>query len=118
MEDREKVTELYMHNFILRDLNFWDPNSRLGDIQLMELTSWLTHEEARVEEVKKVMTEEEKEPLYIRVELISLKAVINNHNLIASDPSLAHRYITTEEQGINNFDDTFRMLGIEGLQAC
>jgi len=35
-------------------------------MQLMELASWLTHEETRVEEVKRVMTKEENEPLYIR----------------------------------------------------
>jgi len=51
-----------MHNFILTYLNFWDPNSRLGYMQLMALTSWLNHEEARAKKVKKVMKKEEKEP--------------------------------------------------------
>jgi len=42
----------------------------------MALASWVTHEETRVEEVKKVMEREEKEPLYTSVELVSPKVVI------------------------------------------
>jgi len=118
MEDKAKVVEFYMHNFILTYLNFCDPNSILGDMQLMALTSWLTHEEERVEEMKKVMTIEEKEPLYIKVELVSPKVFINNHNLMAFDPSLAPRYIANQEKSIIHFEDTFRMSGIESLQAC
>jgi len=102
MEDREKVVEFYMHNFILTDLNLWNPNSKLGDMQLMELASWLTHEEARAKEVKKVMTKEEKEPLYIKVELVIPKVVIRNHNLIAFYPSLEPRYIATYCSRCNN----------------
>jgi len=34
----------------------------------MALASWMTHEETRAEEVKKIMAKEEKEPLYIRAE--------------------------------------------------
>ena len=49
MEDREKLVDFYMQNLILTYFNFWDPNSRLGYMQLMALPSWLTHEEARVE---------------------------------------------------------------------
>ena len=59
----------------------------------MALASLLTHEEKRVEEVKIVMTKEEKEPLYIIVELVSPKATINNHNLISLDPELTPRYM-------------------------
>ena len=46
-EDRAKMAEFYMHNMILIDLNFWDPNSRFGDMQLMALASLLTREETR-----------------------------------------------------------------------
>jgi len=31
----------------------------------MALASWMTHEEARAKEVKRVMAKEENEPLYI-----------------------------------------------------
>lgn len=60
------MVEFYMHNLILIDMNFWDPNSRMGDVQLMVLASWLTHEEAGVEEVKRIMTRETNEHLWIR----------------------------------------------------
>lgn len=63
MEDMEKLVEFYVHNLTLENMNFWDPNSRLGDMHLMALASWMTHEETRVEEVKKVMEKEEKESL-------------------------------------------------------
>lgn len=46
------MIELYIHNLILVDMKFFDPNSRMGDVQLMELASSLTHEEARVKEAK------------------------------------------------------------------
>ena len=34
-----------MHNFTLTNLNFWVPNSILGDMQLMALEYCLNHEE-------------------------------------------------------------------------
>lgn len=47
-----------MHNLTLTNMNIWDPNPKLGDMQLMALASWMTREEDRVEEVKKVMEKE------------------------------------------------------------
>lgn len=107
-----------MHNITLTNMEFWDANSRLGDMQLMELASWLTHEGTRVEEVKRVMSKEESKPLYIRENLVSHKVVISNRILISNDPQLAPQYMETKEQAILHFEDTFRLLGIESLQAC
>lgn len=70
-----------------------------------------------VEEVKKVMTKEEKEPLYIRAEIVRPKVVIKNHNLISNYATLAPKYITTQEKAILYFEDTFRMLGKESFHA-
>lgn len=56
VEYKEKVVELYMHNFILIYMNLQDPNTRLGDMQIMALAYQSTHEESRAEEVEKVMT--------------------------------------------------------------
>ena len=47
LEDRAKMVEFYLHNMALTDMNVWDPNARLGDLQLMALESWMNHEEAR-----------------------------------------------------------------------
>jgi len=58
MEDKAKLVEFYMHNLTLTNMNFWDPNEILVDIQLMALASWMTHEETRAEEVERVMTKE------------------------------------------------------------
>jgi len=52
MEDREKLVEFYMPNLTLKNMNFWDPNLRMGDIQLISFTSWMTHEETRAESEK------------------------------------------------------------------
>ena len=60
MEEWAKLEEFYMHNLILTDMNIWDPNSRLGDMQLMALASWVENEEIRVEEFKRLMRREEK----------------------------------------------------------
>ena len=60
IEEREKLVEFYMHNLTLIDMNVRYPNAKLGDLQLMALASWMTHEEARDEEVHKIMEKEEK----------------------------------------------------------
>jgi len=91
MEDRAKLAEFYLHNLTIIDMNVWDPNAKLGDLQLMALASWIRHEEARVEEVKRVLAKEEKEPLYTRGDQISSKVVINNHIIISNDAKLALR---------------------------
>lgn len=31
-EDMAKMTEFYLHNLALIDLNVWDPNSKLGEL--------------------------------------------------------------------------------------
>lgn len=44
-----------MHNLNLADMNIWDPNVKLGDMQLMDIAPCITRDEAMVEEVKKVI---------------------------------------------------------------
>jgi len=53
--DKAKISKFYLHNLGLTYLNVWDPNTKLGDLQLMALASWMSHEEAMVKEVKKVL---------------------------------------------------------------
>jgi len=48
-KDKEKMAEFYLHNMALTDLNVWDPNAKLGDLQLMAMASWMNHEELRAE---------------------------------------------------------------------
>lgn len=83
----------------------------------MALASWLVHEEATVEEVKKVIAKEASEPLYIIVELKTPKAIIRNHSLIFENPKLSPRYLEKQERAISHFEDIFRILGTEILQA-
>jgi len=59
LEDRAKVYEFYLHNLALTYLNVWDPNPKLGDLQLMALASCMCHEEAIVKEVDRVLEREE-----------------------------------------------------------
>ena len=84
----------------------------------MILVSWMNHEEARTIELKKVMEREETEPLMIRVEQSNPMVVINTDNLIANDPKLAPRYLVAREQVITQFEDMFRLLGDDNMQAC
>lgn len=60
----------------------------------MALASCVTHEEIRDEVVKMIMTKKEKEPLYIRENLVSPKYVNKNHNNISNDSTLLPKYIT------------------------
>lgn len=57
-EDKAKMAEFYLHNMALTDLNVWDPNSRLGDLQIMAMALWMNHEELRETEVKRLMIRE------------------------------------------------------------
>jgi len=41
------MSESYLHNIAFIDLNVRDPNSKLEDLQLMALASWMNHEEAK-----------------------------------------------------------------------
>jgi len=47
-------------------MNVWDPNAKLGDLQLMDLASWMNHEESRVAEMKRILAKEKNEPIFIR----------------------------------------------------
>jgi len=44
-------------------------------------------------------------------------AVISAHNLISNDPQLAPRYLVAQEQAITHFEDMFRLLGDDNMQA-
>jgi len=118
LEDRAKMAEFYLHNMALTDMNVWDPNAELGDLQLMALASWLNHEESRATEMKRILTREQNEPLFIRAEQSNTKALINTHNIIVDDPQVAPRYLAAQEQEISHFMDMFRLLGEDSRHAC
>ena len=52
------MVEFYMHNMALIDMNGWDPNARLGDLQLMAMASWMNHEALRAIEIRRLMIKE------------------------------------------------------------
>jgi len=118
LEDREKMAEFYLHNMVITDMNVWDPNAKLGYLQLMALASWMNHEESRVVEMKRILAREQTEPLLIRVEQSNPMALISTHNLIANDPQLAPRYLAAQGQEISHFEDMFRLLGDDSIRAC
>jgi len=89
LEYRAKMSEFYLDNMALTDINVWDPNAKLGDLQLMALALWMNHEESRVAEMKKILAREQIEPLMISAEQSGPMSLINTHNLIANDPHLA-----------------------------
>lgn len=55
VEDKAKLSEFYLHNLLLLNETSWDPNTVVGYMQLMAMTSWLNHEEKRAAKVKNVM---------------------------------------------------------------
>ena len=50
-EDKAKLSEFYLQNLALPNMNSCDPNAVVGDVQLMAMASWLNHEEKRAAEV-------------------------------------------------------------------
>ena len=117
MVDKEKMSELYMHNLVLTNLNIWDPNPRMGDMKLMALASWMVNEETRVKEMRMVMRRENIEPLHIRAEHFSPRGVINNHIKIEKYHEFEKRYLHTQSQAMNHFNDVSRLLGDECIMA-
>lgn len=103
LEDKAKMSTLYFHNMALIDMNVWDPNAKLGDLQLMALASWMNHGEERVVEMKKILAREQIEPLMIRVEQSNPMVVISTHKIIANDPQLTPRYFASQQQAITYF---------------
>ena len=93
-EDKAKMAEFYLHDMALTNMNVWDPNARLGDLQLMAMASWMNHEELRVAEIKILMVKEQNEPLMIRVEPSYPMELISTHNLLANDPQISPKYLT------------------------
>lgn len=111
------MAKFYLHNMALIDMNVWDPIAKLGDLQLMALESWTNHELSRAVEMKIILSREHNEPLFIRVEQSNPMALIDTHNIIATNPQLAPIYLTTQEQVISHLEDMFRLLGEYSIHA-
>jgi len=92
-EDRAKLAEFCLHNFALPDINAWDPNIVIGDVQLMAMASWMSHEEKRVVEVRNILDRELSEPLMIKAELDDPSAVISTHQHLGNSPQELPGYI-------------------------
>ena len=82
-----------MHNLVLTNLDIWDPNPTMGDMQLMALVSWMVNEDNRSKEIWKVMGRRNREPLHIKPELFSTREVILNRQEIERDPTLVESYL-------------------------
>jgi len=74
-------------------MNSWDPNTVVGDVQLMAMASWLNHEEKRAAEVQDIMNRELSEPLMIRAEPKDPSALISTHQHLANNPQELPDYI-------------------------
>ena len=111
------MAEFYLQNMDLIDMNVWDHNAKLGDLQLMALASWMNDEESRVAEMKRILAREKNGPLLFKFEQSNPMALINTHNLIANDPQLAPKYLTTQEQEISHFEDIIPLLRDASIHA-
>ena len=85
-EDKAKLAEFYLHNLALPNMNLWDPNAALGYLQLMAMASWLSHEEKRAVEIRKVMDKELSESLMIRAESEDSLALVYADQHLANNP--------------------------------
>ena len=117
MDDQEKMAEFYVHNLVLKNLDTWDPNSIMGDMQLMDLVSWMMNEDTRAKEIWWIMRRRNREPLHIRPELFSPRGVILNRQEIERDSALVESYVQTQTQVIGHFDDVSRKIEYECIMA-
>lgn len=116
-KDKSKLVEFYLHNMALTDLNLWDPNVALGDLQLMAMTSWMSHEEKMAVEIYKMMTKELSEPLMIRAKPIDPLALIYAHQHLATNPQIHPDYVDKKARAITHFEDMERLFGDECIHA-
>lgn len=63
------------------------------------------------------MAIEDTKPLMIRAKQSNVMDVFSTHNLIANEPKLAPRYLAAQEKEITHFEDMFRLLGYDNMQA-
>jgi len=99
-------------------MNLWDPNTTLGDLQLMAMVSSLSHEEKRAVEIQKIMTMELSEPLMIRAEPEDPTTLIYSHQHLADNPHIAPDYVERKAQNIDHFEDMERLFGDNCIHAC
>lgn len=99
-------------------MNIWDPNAEVGDLQLMALASSMNHEKSRAAEMKRILAKEKNESFSSELNNQIPMALISTHNLIANDPQLAPAYLAAQEQAISHFEDMFRLLRDDKMQAC
>ena len=73
------MENFYVHSLVLTNLDTWDLNSTMGDMQLMALVSWMMNEDTREKEIWRVMRRRNREPLHIKPKLFIPRGVILNH---------------------------------------
>lgn len=117
-EDKAKLSEFYLHNLALPNMNLWDPNAALGDVQLMAMASWLNHEEKRTAEIWNVMNRELSDPLMIRAKPEYPSALIYAHQRLGNNPQVLPDYIERQAQAIAYFEDMERLFGDNCIHAC
>ena len=116
-EDKTKLAEFYLHNMALTDMNLWDPNAMLGDLQLMAMASWMSHEEKRVVEIQKMMEKELNEPPMIRAEPADPMALIYAHQHLVANPQSVPKHVVKQAQAIAHFEDMERLFGDDYIHA-
>ena len=99
-------------------MNAWDPNTVIGDVQLMAMASCMNHEEKRAAKVRSIIGRELNEPLMIRAESDDPSVVISTHQHLANSPQDLPEYIEQQAQAIAHFEDMERLLGENFLHAC
>jgi len=99
-------------------MNLYDPNTALGDLQLMAIAFWLSHEEKRVVEIQKIMARELSEPLMIREEPEDPSTLIYSHRHLADNPHIAPDYVERLAQATAHFEDMERLFGDNCIHAC
>lgn len=115
--DKAKLAEFYLHNLILPNMTAWDPNTSLGDMQLMAFSSWMNHEDKWAAEVKEIMNRELREPLLTRAEPGDPAALIFVHEQLSTNPPILSKYMDQRAQTIAHFEDMERLLGYNCIQA-
>jgi hypothetical protein len=105
------LCELYFHSIVLPHPYIWNPNTYVGDAQIMDFAYWLRHEELGIVEMKRYKEEELHSPLCIRAKEANIGEFIANNNILSLDKDVTLVWEEKQVEAMEHIEETLRLLG-------
>ena len=117
-EEKDQLSEFYLHNLVTPGPYKWSPNTYVGDFQLRAMTSWMRHEIMRDEENKVYLESEKVNELWIRKESTNPTEVIYWHKILTSDKDMFPILMTKQQEALDKLDEVIPQMKSHSMEAC